>query len=87
MGQVEDEFHSAMLRVYDRARDECGYRATYFLRMVQDLGGVEAAKRLLYSEDLSYGFEKLWELGRLDISMETLAIQPGLEDCGYSQES
>jgi len=99
-GGLEDAFHQAMLGVYRRAKEECGYKATRFVQMVTELGGLEAAKRLLHSGDISYGFEKLWELGRLDISMEALVIDPKwqdlfteeevatarmrLADCGYS---
>ena len=103
MESLEQEFHEAMLHVYERARDECGYNAIRFLQMVTDLGGLEAAKRLLHSKDLSCGFERLWELGRLDISMEKVVMDPKwrslftdeelsiarrrLEDCRYSRES
>ena len=100
METLEQEFHQAMLHVYERARDECGYNATRFLQMVTDLGGLEAAKRLLSADELSDGFVKLWELGRLDISMEALVVDTKwqslftaeevaiarrrLADCGYS---
>ena len=59
MESREQQFHDAMVGVYERAQDECGYRATRFLHMVIDLGGLEAAKRLLESDELSDGFEKL----------------------------
>ena len=100
MESLEEQFHEAMVGVYERARDQCRYKATRFLQMVTDLGGVGAAKRLLHTDDLSYGFEKLWELGRLDISMEALVVDPKwqslftegevatarrrLEECGYT---
>ncbi|MCK4375611.1 MAG: hypothetical protein KAX19_09790 [Candidatus Brocadiae bacterium] len=99
METLEEQFHKAMIAVYERARDECGYNATRFLQMVMDLGGLEAAKRLLDSDKVSSGLTKLWELGRLDISMEALVIDPKwqglfteeevatarqrLEDCRY----
>jgi hypothetical protein len=97
---LEGAFHEAMVGVYRRAKDECGYNATRFLRMVTELGGLGAAKRLLAAKELSEGFVKLWELGRLDISMEALVLEPKwqelfteeelmsarqrLEDCRYS---
>ena len=52
-----------------------GYRAPYFLRMVQERGGLDAAKRLLSASEVQSGLTRLWELGPLDISMEALVLQ------------
>ena len=71
---LEDEFHRAMLNIYHDAAD-LGYRPTRFLRMVQELGGVTAAKRLLSGPVAQSGLTTLWELARLDISMEALVVQ------------
>jgi hypothetical protein len=43
--------------------------------MVSDQGGLQAAKSLLHSEGSSEGLTALWELARLDITMEAVAIQ------------
>ena len=43
--------------------------------MVHQHGGVAAAKRLLRASPAQTGLTKLWELGRLDISMESLVVQ------------
>ena len=67
-------FHEQMLGVYERALDECKYPATRFLRLVSEQGGFEAARTLLTKEVLSYGFEKLWECRRLDLTMEVLVL-------------
>ena len=69
---LELEFHEAMLNIYHRAKRETGYNATYFLRMVDSHGGLEAAKRLISTDTPSEGYTKLWEHGRLDISVEAL---------------
>lgn len=42
----EDGFHEAMIGIYHAAA-ALGYRAPYFLRMVQERGGLGAAKHLL----------------------------------------
>ena len=77
MTNLEEKFHRAMLGVYERAKEECRYNATYFLRMVTEHGGLRAARRLLATEKPSKGFATLWECGRLDISMEALvAFEP-----------
>jgi alkylated DNA nucleotide flippase Atl1 len=74
--QLATEFHRAMVKLYERAKDEAGYPANYFLRMVSDLGGVEAAKQLLAVSHVSDGFTALWERGRLDLSVEAHVLDP-----------
>ncbi len=69
-----DEFHGSMINIYKTAKKECHYDAKIFLTMVVDHGGLEAAKILLSSDSPQYGFEKLWESGRLDLTMEALAL-------------
>lgn len=44
--------------------------------MLHDLGSVGAAKRLLASDGARYGFEKLWECGRLDLTVECVVLRP-----------
>jgi hypothetical protein len=72
---LEAAFHKEMLDIYERANTECNYVATRFLQMVGRLGGLVAAKQLLASEGFSEGLTRLWEEGRLDISMEALVLQ------------
>jgi hypothetical protein len=43
-----DQFHAGMLRIYEIAPDECHYRASRYLQMVRNRGGLEAAKKLLH---------------------------------------
>ena len=71
---LENEFHREMERVFDVAVS-LDYRPTYFLQMVQEHGGMAAAKRLLSSREAQLGLIRLWELERLDISMEALVLQ------------
>ena len=68
-----------MLSLYQAAA-ELGYRPTYFIRMVNELGGVGTAKRLLSTEDLQAGLTRLWELGRLDLSVEHHVLQEPWKD-------
>ncbi len=71
----ENEFHKEMLKVYQSALTECSYPARRFLQAVNQQGGLKAAKALLASDKYSEGLTKLWEAGRLDISMEALVIK------------
>ena len=72
MASLEDEFHKEMLAIYDKARDELGIRLPRFKQMVERNGGVGAAKKLLHSNSVSTGFSKLFEKGRLDLTVESL---------------
>jgi hypothetical protein len=72
---TEQEFKEAMLNTYYESV-KLGYKPTYFLRMVQELGAIQAAKQLIHVPKFSTGFTKLWELKRLDLSVEALVIQP-----------
>lgn len=69
-------FDEAMVSIYRRALAETGYRATYFLRMVHDQGGLETARQLLRTPTPSDGFVKLWEKRRLDLSVEYHVLLP-----------
>ena len=73
---LADEFHKAMRQdVSEAALKECNYDAKIFNRMLADKGGLQTAIALLSSSSIQYGFEKLWECGRLDLTMEHLVIQ------------
>lgn len=63
-----------MIGVYENAREH-EYYATYFKQMVDQHGGLGAAKRLLAKPEVQEGLMRLWELHQLDHSMEALVIQ------------
>ena len=71
---LEGEFHQAMAATYSDAV-EIGYRPTYFMQMLGEHGGLETARRLLSTPEPQAGMTKLWELGRLDLSVEALVLQ------------
>jgi hypothetical protein len=43
--------------------------------MLLEYGGVETARRLLRKDDISDGFTTLWELKRLDLSVEAYVLR------------
>jgi hypothetical protein len=53
-----------------------GYRPTYFMRMVDEQGPVSAARSLITASTTSEGFTRLYELGRLDLTVESIALRP-----------
>src|SRR2546426_2865655 len=76
---AEEAFRLAMLAGAKRCKQDFGYNPTYWLRMVHDYGAVDAAKRLLQSPRASDGFTRLWEEGRLDLSVEFFVLLPKYE--------
>lgn len=72
---TEATFDLVMQEIYSLALSECGYRATRFLNLVNQIGGLEAARHLLRSDVHPEGLTALWERGRLDLSMEALVLQ------------
>ena len=71
---IEERFQEEMFRIY-REATQFRYYPTYFLRMVNEQGGLAAAKQLLSGDDPSSGFTRLWEEQRLDISVEAVVLQ------------
>lgn len=67
-----------MVEGYERVKNDLGYNATYFKRMVDADGGLAAAKHLLGGrpQDYAEGFTTLWEKGRLELSVEFAALLP-----------
>lgn len=73
---LEQEFHSAMIDIYNRARNEANYVAIRYIQMVSEHGGVATAKILINADKPSEGYTALWERGRLDITVEALIQDP-----------
>jgi hypothetical protein len=71
---LERRFSKEMGLIYERAVSECDYRPNYFLQMIKDRGALSTARALLSGQP-SQGFVKLWELGRLDLSVEALVVR------------
>jgi hypothetical protein len=67
------DFDEMMFAIYTRARDECGYIATLFLKMLHEHKGVETVRRLLPT--MSDGYVQLWRCGRLDLTVEALILR------------
>ncbi|HEY2495603.1 MAG TPA: hypothetical protein VGK24_00930 [Candidatus Angelobacter sp.] len=74
MGDLEGQFHEEMLNIYRRAKSEAGYIAAIFLKMVVERGGLETAKYLLHTSEVSDGYTALWERKRLDLTVEAVIL-------------
>jgi Ni2+-binding GTPase involved in maturation of urease and hydrogenase/very-short-patch-repair endonuclease len=76
---LASEFDREMRRLYERALHEAGYKATRFLSMLSEHGGVATARQLLAAGSVSGGFTELWERRRLDLTVEALVLQSRFE--------
>jgi hypothetical protein len=66
------EFDRAMEDIYIRAKDEAGYTASIFHRMLSIHGGLATAKQLINDSTPSQGYTNLWERRRLDLTVEAV---------------
>jgi hypothetical protein len=76
---LADDFERDMRDGVRRCR-EFGYNPTYWQRMISEDGAINAAKRLLKGSRASDGFTRLWEEGRLDLSVEFFILLPKYAD-------
>ena len=72
--KLVSEFEEAMFTIYQRALSEAGYKATRFLAMLNEEGGIATASRLIHAANVSEGYTALWERGHLDLTVEALIL-------------
>ncbi len=70
--QLEKDFDKAMWRLYQATLNEAGYDSKTFRRMLREHRGRETAHRLIRSTKLSNGYANLYQLGRLDLTVEAV---------------
>lgn len=76
MNKGQDAKFTAFLREKAAEADKAlKYRPNYFLGMLSSDGGFHTASRLLAAPKVSEGFTRLWESGRLDLSVEALVVE------------
>jgi hypothetical protein len=73
---IQKEFTGAMLDIYRSVVKETGYRPTYFLQMVTETSGYEAAMHLIHAGKPSDGYTELHSRKRLDLTVEVLVLRP-----------
>ena len=72
---LEDEFANFLFKLADRTKEETGYNPTRFRHSVGENGGLETAQYLISTPDPSEGYTRLWEEGRLDLTMEAQILE------------
>ena len=70
-----DPFTSRILQIYQDAKNQLGYPAFRFLGKIRRDGGRAAAKFWLRPTKATPGFKRLRDYGRLDLSVEFVALQ------------
>jgi hypothetical protein len=63
-----------------------GYKPKAFMAMTFEHGTVDAVKILINSSNVSEGFTRLWELKRLDLSMENIIQEDKWKDLFSNEE-
>ena len=74
MTDDEHEFTIACKRAMAECRS-LGYVPSIWIRMVDEHGAVETARRLVMSGDLQDGLLKLLRLGRADLTIEHAVLE------------
>jgi len=76
MSPAQDEAFTNFLREKaNEAEESLGYRAKQFQKMLNAKGGEATVRQLLSKGKPTEGFNRLWELGRLDLSVEALVVE------------
>lgn len=76
MDRLEDEKFTRFLESKAaEAKQALKYNPNHFLAMLRSNGGYATVSKLLVSKTPSDGFTKLWEGGRLDLSIEALVVE------------
>ena len=78
--KLKKEFNNEVLQSVEDSK-KIGYVPTRFIQMLQqsDNNAYEVVQRLVTKEATS-GLEKLWEQGRLDLSVEAIIVQPRYQE-------
>lgn len=69
-------FHIETLKLCQQVEAVLGRSPTVLLRMIGQMGGVEAARSVVGSSRPSETFGLLWGAGRLDLTLEALVLHP-----------
>jgi hypothetical protein len=75
MNELENNFERELLKAVEICINLYRYRPTYFLRMLKNYGPVSTTTQLATADKFHEGFTKLWELGRLDLTVEAIMLR------------
>jgi hypothetical protein len=72
--KLQIELYNDFMKAYRTAMKEHKFKSEIFLRMLNDHGPYETAKRLTNQLDWQSGYEKLAFLGRTDLTVEHIIL-------------
>jgi HNH endonuclease len=72
---LEVRFFRRVMADVDKAK-ALGYNPSKFVSMLHERGASRAVRDLIESPAQSEGFSRLWEMNRLDLTAEALALEP-----------
>lgn len=75
MDALERKFEQELVHTVEQQQLVCGWNPVRFLQGVSKYGAVSAVKRLIARGTPSESLERLAELGRLELSLEALAVK------------
>lgn len=74
MTRLEADFSKAMMNIYLSAK-KIGYTPSIFHRMLMQNGAIATANQLINSSTVSEGYTRLFELERLDLTVEAVIYE------------
>ncbi|PEI94989.1 hypothetical protein CN679_04860 [Bacillus pseudomycoides] len=75
LSELELLFHRDMQSIFKKARD-LGYNAQRFIDEVNSDGGYFETKYFIQSKEPEEAFTRLWQLNRLELTVEALILKP-----------
>jgi 5-methylcytosine-specific restriction protein A len=72
---IEQQLYKALILAYEEAKNKYKYNPVRFLQMLNEKGAVRTTTELVQHPDISGGLTRLWEEGRLDLSIEAIIQQ------------
>lgn len=73
--KLEDMLEREFQRAVSICIDQYGYRPSYFLQMLGNYGPMDTAIKLVTAPKFHEGFTRLWELRRLDLTVEAIILR------------
>lgn len=71
---IELKLRTDFLTAYKTAQKEYNFKSPIFIRMLNEHGAYETAKRLTNTSQWQKGYEKLASLGRTDLTVEHIIL-------------
>ena len=77
---LQNKFNNEVMEAIEESK-KIGYNPSRFIQMLHQAGNnaYEVVQRLV-TKEVSTGLEKLWEKGRLELSMEAIIVKPEYQE-------